>query len=378
MNPISRSRPGPSQQAAADIGWRPANAKRTGATVPVGSSILAGLRPLPARADAGHGSPTTHTGASLGEPVPEEAMPLAGYLLARRLDRRPVLPEGIAVLGTADKAVSDARRALPFGRGNVDADIRQSIHESEMRVIAAQEMGDEMLKLGQPVVPDEEANFVAISAATARAFGAGNCDEYAASAALSYGSRALAAGRPPGEEVHVVRHGIQEHKWAEAYSGEAPPVVMDAWAQGPAVFAEDSWFGKDRSLVGSTAAFDLPNAGLLDQVVETGVEEIKQAGPDVLRAWLEKAQAIMADPREGRFAFWRPQPVLDDAFAERVRDRLQTNDHKKAVQVELEAVGVAMSLGSGKVPDLVDEASKIVDQAKSLVARPRRPADQRG
>lgn len=302
---------------------------------------------------------------------------MAGYLLARRLIRRPVSPEGMAVLGTADKALSDARRAFPFGRGNVDADIRRSNEESEMRAIAAEEMSNEAVKLGQFLVADKETNFLAVALAAGKAFGAGTCDDYAASAALSYGSRALVAGRPPGEQVHVVSHGVQKHRWAEAYSREAPPVVMDAWAEGPAVFAEDSWFGKDRSLVGSTAAFDLPNAAFLNQVVGTVVEETKQAGPQMLQPWLEKAKAIMADPNEPQMTVWKQQPVLDDSFAERVRDRLEIKEHGKAVQVELEAVGVAMSLGSSKVADLADEASKIVEQAKALVARRGRPTGQR-
>jgi hypothetical protein len=60
---------------------------------------------------------------------------------------------------------------------------------------------------------------------------------------------------------------------------------------------------------------------LLNQVVDKVVEETKQEGPQVLQPWLEKAQTIMADPDEARIAVWRPQSVLDDAFAERVRNR---------------------------------------------------------
>src|SRR5207245_4025816 len=58
--------------------------------------------------------------------APAEKLPLAGYLLTRSLDGRPLAEEDIVRLDKADDTVIDARKALSAGRGNVHSDIDRS------------------------------------------------------------------------------------------------------------------------------------------------------------------------------------------------------------------------------------------------------------
>ncbi|SDI40139.1 hypothetical protein SAMN05216466_12240 [Paraburkholderia phenazinium] len=146
---------------------------------------------------------------------------------------------------------------LRFGRGNVDTDVRATNNESRWRMKAATMLKDEFYRrTGQPFVDfNTQATH---SAAAATVFGAGNCGEHASTTSV-YHSRRL----EDQETVHYVSGQGLGHAWAQARlpgaadSGEGErTVVMDAWANGPAVLAPDARFAKQRGKARSVMHFD--------------------------------------------------------------------------------------------------------------------------
>lgn len=60
--------------------------------------------------------------------------------------------------------------------------------------------------------------------------------------------------------------------------------------------------------------------------------------------------------------------MLDEAFVRRVSDKLNSDDPRRALQMEIEAVGVAMSLGAEGVKTVARQAPKVVRQARSVAS----------
>jgi hypothetical protein len=165
------------------------------------------------------------------EVAPEE-MPLAGYLLARALDGRKVEGKDFERLRRANESVRETQALLAFGRGNVKEDTEQSNGEAFWRLDGARE-----LKLG-PIDPSPAARGIWA--------GAGACVEHAHVAAFAHAAR-LDAGTK--EAVVLLAH--IGHAWAESvipkpwnllslWKPSDKAIVLDAWKDGPAVFAPDS------------------------------------------------------------------------------------------------------------------------------------------
>ncbi|BBN62083.1 hypothetical protein KUIN1_12730 [Pseudomonas sp. KUIN-1] len=105
---------------------------------------------------------------------------MPGYLLLRRLDRRPLDQDAIKGLIPADEAVGEARRALPFGRGNIDVDAQRSNLESGARTLAARRLRKDAETAGhEPMPENEDMNWHVLVAMSGQVFGAGNCGEHA-------------------------------------------------------------------------------------------------------------------------------------------------------------------------------------------------------
>lgn len=301
-----------------------------------------------------------------------EPSSLAAYLLTRRLDDRAVDTDGIARLIPADKAMSDARQVLSFGRGNVDVDARKTDLESGARALAAKQLRNDGYSAGLQLAADDETNWRMHSAMSAYIFGAGNCGEHASIAGFSYGAHAQEHHRPSDERVQLVRlKGLDEdHVWAEAHSrvpGQSP-VVMDAWADGPVVFAEDSRFAKNRLAVESPASFSVSGAAEADEIVRATAKSALLHKKDRLAQRLSQGWEKVAPLAGGNMetkGYRPPEQVLDRAFAARVRLRLESNDPRETARVKLEAAQVAALLkGLGATPL---EPSRIIDEAKALV-----------
>ncbi|MCS4510555.1 hypothetical protein [Xylophilus ampelinus] len=164
--------------------------------------------------------------------VPVEKRPLAGYLLLRHVDGRPVEGEDLARLDLANETLLETRRGLRLGRGNVDMDIRRTEHESTRRVHIARSLS------GVWSSGPERHPRIAL-AATALFVQAGNCGDHA-SVALS-----LHAGKlRPGETANLVKPVGVDHEFVEIRTAEGRDhdVVLDAWDDGPAIMASDGRF----------------------------------------------------------------------------------------------------------------------------------------
>ncbi|HET9642325.1 MAG TPA: hypothetical protein VFP68_02970 [Burkholderiaceae bacterium] len=149
-------------------------------------------------------------------------IPLAGYLLARQVNGRPVEGEHLQLLRNAHDSVREARNLLPYGRGNVKED---AIATDGLSTFAVNQVRQEFDDLP-----------VAVSALLG---GAGNCEEYAALSSL-----AMAARLPPRAQARTVTRPFVDHVWSEAsidgnFKDRSHTVVIDGWRQGPAVFAPD-------------------------------------------------------------------------------------------------------------------------------------------
>jgi hypothetical protein len=301
-----------------------------------------------------------------GRAMPAESLPLASYLLLRQGDGHPVGEADVERLRLADAAVRSARDALPLGRGNVEADIVASKGESELAAAAAQMLHKELVEMGFQHGPDPVASVYATAAMTAKAFGAGVCDNFAPIAALSYGEKAQAAGRPPEEQVRLVSHEATRHTWAEVHApgDDAPPIVMDPWRDGPAVLAQDSGLVNDAGEVIVRATLNLESAAEAHEWADEFSRGFKASTFDRL----DRAEDALNEmgPRSHPV----PPPLLDEAFAGRARERMDSGDPRRQLLTELQAVGQAMSFGTQGVRNLSEGAARIVEQAHRQVDTP--------
>ncbi|RMQ57055.1 AvrPphE [Pseudomonas savastanoi pv. phaseolicola] len=307
--------------------------------------------------------------SSTGQAISDTPSSLPGYLLLRRLDRRPLDEDSIKALVPADEALREARRALPFGRGNIDVDAQRTHLQSGARAVAAKRLRKDAERAGhEPMPENDEMNWHVLVAMSGQVFGAGNCGEHARIASFAYRALAQESGRSPREKIHLAEQPGKDHVWAETDNSSAgsSPIVMDPWSNGAAILAEDSRFAKDRSAVERTYSFTLAMAAEAGKVA-------RETAENVLTHTTSRLQKRLADqlPNVSPLEGGRYQPeksVLDEAFARRVSDKLNSDDPRRALQMEIEAVGVAMSLGAEGVKTVARQAPKVVRQARSVAS----------
>ncbi|PMS22071.1 hypothetical protein C0Z18_06015 [Trinickia dabaoshanensis] len=163
---------------------------------------------------------------------------LGGYLLDRRILGRPVEGRAFEQLRSANQTVRETRRTLRHGRGNVTVDIEHSNGESSLRTEAgrlSRRAIPQKLPSGEPLDPAVRA----VAAATTAQ--AGKCGEHAHVGAFLHAAKL-------GEGEHLYVAGKADHSWAELRaqtSDRAQDIVMDPWAKGPAIFAEDGAFSRE-------------------------------------------------------------------------------------------------------------------------------------
>ncbi|MGF6666185.1 hypothetical protein QF000_007918 [Paraburkholderia atlantica] len=228
--------------------------------------------------------------------LPEE-LPHAGYLLARAAVGRKITGDERKRLRRADMSVRETRALMPAGRGNVREDIRDSLAEATRR-----SMG------GRSLAEDPEVESDALSRPIWA--GAGHCGEHGNLAAAAHAARLR-----PGEQSQAISGVGIDHAWAETTpadpEGKADEkertIVMDAWADGPAVFASDSRY-KSHQGGGTVKNRHGPeHAGLLQKAKE-----------------LAAGIAGQCDPREmpsvalHEKSLWDAVSGVDEAFAGRV------------------------------------------------------------
>ncbi|MBO9879650.1 XopE/AvrPphe family type III secretion system effector, partial [Xanthomonas sp. D-99] len=150
----------------------------------------------------------------------------AAYQLGMRLNGRPIEDASHRQrLADATETVHETRLALHRGRGNVDSDLRLSNGRSATYSSLSYCLGE---------------NDESLLAGSALAAGAGNCDHNAA-----INARRHAVRMENGGQMMTVRDYDQTHLYAlyrppGSAEAEESTVVLDSWADGPAVLLRDS------------------------------------------------------------------------------------------------------------------------------------------
>ncbi|TFW06304.1 hypothetical protein E4K72_10255 [Oxalobacteraceae bacterium OM1] len=258
--------------------------------------------------------------------------PLAGYLFGRAL--RGGVPQGATLtrLRLADRTRRQTQSLLWRGRGNVATDLARSSFDAFHRVHAARTVG------ADPEVLFEEEVALAIHA------GAGNCEESGRVAAFMHVPRMR-----PDESVHLVQHAIESHAWAEVrHAGgrtAIDDVIIDAWAEGPAVLRADAAYAKRVNAIRSIVDLG-PDYGLMPFLnVQDAVDAIR-AGNHLQQAFAfvyEEARRCALRPEPE--SIWQPEPVLDRAMHEAIADGLAgTGLHKQLLAIHVARAGFDMSI----------------------------------
>lgn len=124
------------------------------------------------------------------------------------------------------------------------------------------------------------------------------------------------------ESVHYVQDNLQAHDWSESRvpDGHHKSIVMDPWAEGPAVLASDSRFAHDALRTQERLALNCEEGKRVPNEVAENVQFLQENYSARAASHLERlrAQGFRCPPGE----VWEPQPVASDAFRARVKERL--------------------------------------------------------
>ena len=268
------------------------------------SATLSRRAPLPVESRlTSHGQAATVPLRRTDRIAPQE-IPLAAYVAARALDGRKVDPEDLDRLRRSDESLREARALLPFGRGNVREDSRRGFGEAAGRVEAARSQ--------------ELVDLAPSTAARAIWAGAGNCGEHAVVTTFAHAGR-LDAGS--GEAVVMLGNLLADHGWAESvipgprrlsslWKPDDKAIVLDAWKDGPAVFAPDS----------TRAQWKWLGAMTFIQVEQPRAELLGKAKEDARRLALERDPRNFP-PLNDPWGLLRAQPGVSEAFVQRALSR---------------------------------------------------------
>jgi hypothetical protein len=307
--------------------------------------------------------------------APKET-PLAGYLFMRAVDGRHVEGGDLTNLRKGNDTVIETREALAFGRGNVATDIQASDHESTRRVTVAREISGHMERLHSDFgLPD--------AAAVAMFVAAGNCGEHARVATSLHVAKLGEA-----EAAHDVKRKGVDHAWCESRSGKGRDhdVVIDPWAEGPAILAPDGAYTRKEKELRSAGAYRASESYAVSESMKRTKQQLEIHAPVNLDARLD--QLNRQGYRIPRRSVWEPEPVLSTSFARRVGKKLGMKASATGAKLhrwvrglvgfpqkerpptaplldQIRAVGVARSLG-GSVKTAAKDATDIVDAAKDL------------
>lgn len=338
-------------------------------------SELAALRSAPRQADS--------------RALTESERQIAGYVLAREVDGRPV-GDDLPRLKSANESVAKAREMLRYGRGNVQRDIDASEGESIARVAVGRAINRVRGGDGTTNATDEAALAILTEA--------GNCGEHANVAVHLHAGKL----RARGDEVRLVaRRGI-DHAWGEADNGartSEQTIVLDPWNHGSAVYAADSRHGQSSLGLQQHARFTGKDGLRVLSRMEGIVDDLRQQFDQQFPELLEHARKTTAG---GKGAYRTTKPVINSSFAERASKNLSkplsaseaiargTGQHRSVLsrakarltqssatrkaeaahadmRSTVKAIGVLRSLGiAGDLASTVQQASDVVIAAKNL------------
>lgn len=291
----------------------------------------------------------------------------AGYLFIRAAQGRHVHGEDLAVLHRGQVALERARDALPHGRANVVGEPPSAMERaSTLRHVTWPRVRDEAMA-GLQGHPDPRAVVVGNYAGAATFMGAGNCGDHGAVGLIALGKL---IGR--GEQALLMTHPC-DHNWAvlsrndRATNVQPDDVVVDAWAEGPAIMASDGRFWNPEQV--SVAARLAPRSGRLAAAT---AEETKARLAATTTPQME-VQAFYERYSGTDMTMWTSTPVLDEARAraaltdanEPKNVPSRDSDEKIGLRQQVLAAGVARSLGVG-VGDAARMAPAVIEAAANL------------
>lgn len=319
------------------------------------NSPASGSLPDHIRSSASPGTPDA------SDVFPVQTQQLGGYLVGRRLAGKADGNERIARLVKANDTVHEAREALSFGRGNVSTDLDATNGESAQRVAAGRVLTNRLREGGARLG-------VSHTVAVAELVKAGLCSEH--------GDVSVHRHVPklePGDQVHKVAAPDADHGWAEWRRPGSPlknAIVMDAWAEGPAVFAEDGKYTNsevpDEARV-SRYAYGTALGRRALSSVERAKEQLSSVTAHFDRARESLAEAGYAPERE---RVWQPEPVISSSFAEQVKQACADDD--RILEVHDAALTVARQLGSQESA-VAYNAALLLQRAADLDGTPQNP-----
>jgi len=308
--------------------------------------------------------------------LPQDKLPHAAYLLARHIDGRPVEGGDLDRLRRADDTVIETRCRLSVGRSNVDVDIDRTAHDSSRRLYAGRELAATQLATGAQA---DEHLAVAAAALFLRA---GNCMEYANAALALHAAR-----QGPDETALTVVPDSVDHRFVELHTGQGREhdVVVDPWADGPAIMAPDGYFSTVPRLreLARVGPADAPSVSAsveqgLDQMrvrwshaVDGRLAEMEQAGMrysgHVYGLTGVMSEEFLARVRKGLDRQATLSPTDGATFAAAISIALDTllgrrrkSEPLGPLRNEIRAVGIARAAGSSiasaaeGAPDIIE------------------------
>ncbi|PLZ01933.1 hypothetical protein CY652_12920 [Burkholderia sp. WAC0059] len=254
----------------------------------------------------------------------------AGYLFIRAADGRHVEGRDLDMLDRAQTAVDQTRATLRYGRANVIGASDEAIRRHHALREATYPYLEEAFDFVES--PDPIGSVTSIEAGAARFLDQGNCSEHAAIALVL-------AGRTMKDDetmFYATTRTKMDHGWAvisrnplhakhdtgnHGIASRTPTpddVVMDAWAEGPAVFAGDGTFSK-------------PDASTYERPTDRESAQFAGDAADIIEAHLRETTTPENEIRKfsdtgkpvGKPG-WRQDeiPSLDRDLARSVLDRL--------------------------------------------------------
>jgi hypothetical protein len=171
----------------------------------------------------------------------------------------------------------------------------------------------------------------------------------------------------------LLTHTIRDHNWAvlsrndRATDVQPDDVVVDAWAEGPAIMASDGRFSDPAQV--SVAARLGPRSGRLAAAT---AEETRQRLAATTTPQME-LHAFYQTYSGSDMQMWTSRPVLDEARAsesltasnEPKNVPSRYGDEKIGLRQQVLAAGVARSLGAG-VGDAAKMAPAVIEAAVQL------------
>jgi hypothetical protein len=292
---------------------------------------------------------------------PVQTQQLGAYLVGRRLVGQFDSNEEIARLVKANDTVHEAREALPFGRGNVSTDLEATNGESAQRVAAGRVLTNRLRDAGARLG-------VSHTVAVAEQVKAGACSEHADVSIHRHVPKL-----EPGDQVHKVAAPDADHGWAEWRRPGSPlqnAIVMDAWAEGPAIFAENGKYTNpevpDEARVSKYAYGPALGRRALASL-ERAKEQVSSGAARFDRARESLAGAGYIPEREH---VWSPVPVISSSFAEQVKRACA--DDARVIEVHDAALTVARQLGSQESA-VTYNATLLLHRAADLDGTPQNP-----